>query len=384
MTAGPSTILVVDGEAAGRSALQSALRGMGLSPVFAGGALEARRAVRERRPDLVLLDIDLHGPDGIGIFRQLEEDSVLAEVPVIFLSTREASEEPLPAFAAGAADYLRKPFQIQELRRRIETQLELARLRSGLESRTSELAESLAKREQVEKSHHDLLHKAAHDMRSPIMAVSGYLELLNEGAVDAESQREFVERARDGTATILRLIDAMVDLSRLERNRGAILLQRHEFQPLVERALGKLGVFAVRRVAVEVPRGLFVQCDDGLLVRVVANLLADALKYSEENEQVVARSHVIDDGWIRLLIESREPGARLDPHPQLLETFEMGSDAGPGGSSYGLGLTFCKLAIRLQGGHIGVCESSGSPGVRSWLALSPGADPLPLPDRPDG
>jgi signal transduction histidine kinase len=369
-------ILVVAGAADGRLALQSLLHQANFHPVLAESGAEAPRVVGKSRPDLVLFDIDFPELDGLEALRQLKADSALAEVPVIILSTFDSGEDELRAFAAGGAGYLRKPFQIDELRRRIESQIELARLRSCLASRTSELAESLAHRERIEKLRHELVHRAAHDMRSPIMAVSGYLELLDEGPIDEEAQREFIKRARDGTANLLRLVDAMSDLSRLEAGRMPVRIQRHELRSLAERAVPRLGVFAVRRIRIEVPRSLFVRCDEGLLVRVMANLLAEVLKASEEDEQVVVRFQPREDGWVQLLIEVVRSSSPQQARPPLVRTDIPGIDATSAVPWSGLGLAFCKLAMQVQGGRVGTLESSGSQGARFWLAVAASEDPL--------
>jgi signal transduction histidine kinase len=335
---------------------------------------EALAAAHEERPDLVLLDIDMPEMDGYEVCRRFKATPELAEIPIIFLSAMDQTADKVQAFEAGAVDFVTKPFHFHEVRVRIDAQLELARLRSGLRERSEELAESLERLTEVEQLRHDLVHMAAHDMRSPIMAVGGYLELLDEPTFDDAARREFIARARDGVNTILRLVDAMLDLSRLEANRMPIELGEHELRGIVVRGAENLGAYATARIDVEVATGLRLICDASLLARVVANLLANALKVSDESERVAVRAAPFDESWVRLIVEDRGPGIPEELRPRLFEKFATGPGASKKGRSTGLGLAFCRLAMEAQGGRIGYFESDGLPGTRFWIALPRAGD----------
>jgi PAS domain S-box-containing protein len=89
-------------------------------------ALEAARA---RPPDLVLCDIMMPRLDGIGLLRELRSDSKTSEIPIILLSARAGEESRVEGLAAGADDYLIKPFSARELVARVQTHVKMARLR---------------------------------------------------------------------------------------------------------------------------------------------------------------------------------------------------------------------------------------------------------------
>jgi signal transduction histidine kinase len=86
-------------------------------------------AARRRRPDLVLSDVMMPGADGFHLLRELRGDRATSTVPVILLSARAGEEATLEGLAAGADDYLVKPFSARELTARIDAQLAMARLR---------------------------------------------------------------------------------------------------------------------------------------------------------------------------------------------------------------------------------------------------------------
>lgn len=374
----PANILVVDDTVENLRLLTRLLgqSGFRARPVRSGP--EALAAAEEEKPDLVLLDVDMPGMDGYEVCRRLKKMPGFEDMPVIFLSALDQTSDKLQGFSAGAVDFVTKPFHFLEVRVRIESQLELARLRARLLERTNALAESLKRLKEVEQLRHDLVHMAAHDMRSPIMAVGGYLELLAEDALDEATRVEFVARAREGVGTLLRLVDAMLDLSRLEANRMPMRIEERPIVVVLRRALSILGPLASARVICEFPTAeVTVACDEDLLSRVLANLLANALKYSDEPEKVHVRTEPVEPGRVRIVVEDRGPGVPEELRPILFEKFAAGPSSASRGRSTGLGLAFCRLAIEAQGGEIGYLAADAVSGPRFWLALPRSAAPLP-------
>jgi two-component system KDP operon response regulator KdpE len=110
-------ILVVDDEPQIRKLLAAGLAGYGHEVVAAANAAEALTLAAQRRPDAVVLDVNLgDGPDGLEVCRRLREWSA---VPIIMLSVRGDEAIKVKALDAGADDYLSKPFGMEELRARI-------------------------------------------------------------------------------------------------------------------------------------------------------------------------------------------------------------------------------------------------------------------------
>jgi len=99
---------------------------------FAEGVDEALRRLDEERPDLVLLDVALADGDGFQLCSLLRDDDRFRDVPVIFVTGRGATADKVLAFSLGADDYVEKPFDLRELRARVE-----ARLRRREESAAS-------------------------------------------------------------------------------------------------------------------------------------------------------------------------------------------------------------------------------------------------------
>ena len=92
----------------------------------------ALKALTRDQPDLILLDINMPQMSGLELCQQLKQDPALADIPVIFLSGLNATEDKLRGFKAGGVDYISKPFQSEEVQARVSTHLKLSLLRHKL------------------------------------------------------------------------------------------------------------------------------------------------------------------------------------------------------------------------------------------------------------
>jgi two-component system KDP operon response regulator KdpE len=115
-----ATILVVDDEPQIRRVMRTTLTGQGYSIIEAKSGAEALESLRQQRPDLILLDINMPGIDGIDTCREIRRTS---DVPIIMLTVRNAEKDKVRALDAGADDYVVKPFGIEELIARIRAAL---------------------------------------------------------------------------------------------------------------------------------------------------------------------------------------------------------------------------------------------------------------------
>lgn len=128
------TVLLVEDDLAIRTPLSMYLENAGYRVIGIGNGLEVLSAFRSNPPDLVILDINLPGKDGLSLCEELREES---DVPVIMLTARNSEEDKLTAFGAGADDYVPKPFSPRELVARVTTVLKRsARKSSDFESET--------------------------------------------------------------------------------------------------------------------------------------------------------------------------------------------------------------------------------------------------------
>ncbi|MET7937005.1 response regulator transcription factor [Streptomyces sp. NPDC005322] len=128
----PVRVLVVDDEAALADLLSMALRYEGWEVRTAGDGAEAIRTTRELRPDVVVLDIMLPDMDGLTVLGRLRRE--LPDIPVLFLTARDAVEDRIAGLTAGGDDYVTKPFSLEEVVARLRGLLR----RSGAAAARSE------------------------------------------------------------------------------------------------------------------------------------------------------------------------------------------------------------------------------------------------------
>lgn len=114
-----SSVLLVDDDIDLREVVAAMLESVGLQVTAVGSAEEALEEARVREPDLMVLDWNLPGMNGLELCRLIRHDPRLSHLPVLFLTAHSATQDMVQAFAAGADDYVVKPFRAAELGARI-------------------------------------------------------------------------------------------------------------------------------------------------------------------------------------------------------------------------------------------------------------------------
>ncbi|MBE7382455.1 MAG: response regulator [Leptolyngbya sp. SIO1E4] len=145
----------------------------------------ALTAVQASKPDLILLDINMPGLDGYEVCDRLKQDLETQEVPVIFLSASDMTEDKIKAFRVGGVDYITKPFHSEEVIARIQHQLLLSQLKSELKTKNQELEDTVSqlKAAQVELVQKEkmlglsqLIAGISHEINNPMSFIVGNLE----------------------------------------------------------------------------------------------------------------------------------------------------------------------------------------------------------------
>ena len=142
----PPTLLVVDDTPAALGVVCDTLRREGVRVLLAENGAAAREVLARSSPDLILLDVMMPGEDGFTVCASLHAHPAWKEIPVIFLTSIDAAEQKVRAFAAGAVDYVTKPVHVPELVARVRVQLELRAARRTLEAKNLELEAEVAVR----------------------------------------------------------------------------------------------------------------------------------------------------------------------------------------------------------------------------------------------
>ncbi len=144
-------ILVVDDEPANLQLLAGIMNSYGHKVRIAATGEMALKTMCFTPPDLVLLDVRLPDLDGYEVCRLMKADPLSRHIPVLFVSALSAVEEKVKAFESGAADFITKPFQIQEINARVKAHLKLSQIRSSQSERQRRLG-ILLQRQKVQLS----------------------------------------------------------------------------------------------------------------------------------------------------------------------------------------------------------------------------------------
>ena len=129
-----ATVLVVDDTPANLSVLLDLLTGAGFAVLVADSGERALLQIAHRQPDIILLDAMMPGLDGFETCRRLRAEPATRHLPVLFMTALTDMAARLTGFAAGAVDFISKPFEPEEVLARLRVQLELQRLRRALEA----------------------------------------------------------------------------------------------------------------------------------------------------------------------------------------------------------------------------------------------------------
>lgn len=356
-------ILVVDDTIANLKLLAGMLRSEGYSvrPVSSGA--QALRAAARRRPDLILLDITMPEMDGYEVCLRLKQDESLACVPVIFISALSELDNKVKAFASGGVDYVTKPFQLDEIKARVETHLGLRRLQQQVEARNAELAATNVALNQMQERRDELLHLIVHDLRAPLSGMLLSLSMLQEDLADCmdDDGRQDLQAVADGARVLSDMVTDLLDINRMEAGDLPLELERQSARTLLDRAVQGLGGLMHHRIfTTQFDGEHMLVCDGNVVRRILTNLVDNALKYSKSSDPIKVRVGRLGS-FVHFEVKDSGPGIPPEFVDIIFDRF--GQVGGPNGgqrASSGLGLAFCKLAVEAHGGCISVDSTEGA------------------------
>jgi len=371
-----ATIMVVDDTPANLKLLEEMLQGRGYRVVqFPRGAM-ALKAASKNPPDLILLDIMMPEMNGFEVCRRLKVDEILKDIPVLFISALDGTDDKIKAFSAGGQDYVTKPFQEEEVLARIKTHLELRRQALRIEEQKRQLQADHDRLLELEELRDNLVHMIVHDMRSPLTGLLGYAEMLT-GELKKMKQKEPMTYAKEILTSGLCLRDmvtTLLDISRMESHAMPLEIKACDLRKVIAKALASLGALVKDSTVLFEPPADSADalCDPEIGRRVVANLVANAIQFTGHSGEVCIDLNRVPDG-IRVTVCDTGPGIPPEHFRRIFDKFgQVEARKERKKYSTGLGLTFCKLAVEAQGGRIGV-ESEVGKGSTFWFIL-PAAD----------
>jgi len=325
-------------------------------------------------PEAILLEHVLasKAPLNLDLVTVLRRRKPLVDVPLIYLGPSEP-EVQARVVAAGADVYIPLPTQPRVVKAYLGGLLNRRRAERAMREALEQTRRFEQAYKESERMKDDLIHMLVHDLKSPISSVMGLLdhslEMLRSVSSD-NSVEELLSLARSESQHLLNLAANILDVRRMKEGHmpyepGVI----SSLTDLAKEALGDVSGgprdrnfgFLVR------PEAEVVYGDPKLLRRVLANLIANAIKHTRRGGYIDFRAWRQDDGFVLSVRDDGEGIPEAD-QKRIFNAFEQSRHTVHDRFDTGMGLTFCKLAVEKHGGRIWV-ESKVGRGSTFYFTL---------------
>jgi PAS domain S-box-containing protein len=223
----------------------------------------------------------------------------------------------------------------------------------------------ISERRQNERLKDEFISTVSHELRTPLTSIAGSLGLLAGGASGqmSEPTMRLLRIAHKNSERLVRLINDILDIEKIESGKVVFDLKRVELGALIEQSIEANRGYAegyhvsVRFDAERTPA--YVRADPDRLVQVITNLLSNAVKFSPQGEEVIVAVEPQAQTW-RLTVRDRGIGIPEDFKPRIFEKFAQAdaTDARQKGGT-GLGLSIVKQIVTLLGGAVGFDTPAG-------------------------
>jgi len=333
------TILIVDDITTNLDLLNALLIDQYNVKVANNGPLAIKIAQMGAGPDLILLDVMMPGMDGFQVCEQLKSDPKTKDIPIIFLTAKNETEDIVAGFEAGGVDYLTKPFNPHELLARVKTQI-LIKMQKDLIIKQN--------REQKE-----LIHILCHDLANHFGVIVFALELMK---INSEKTDNYLNKIKNATSHGIDVINLVREMRTLHEKQ--IELYPVNLNEIVSESMLLLVDRFDRkkiRVNIDIDDSIFVIAEKRSLINtVVNNILTNAHKFSFE-DGTVDISVFCDGDKAIMNIEDHGIGVPAEMMEHLFDIGKNTSRPGTNGESgTGFGMSLIKSFVEFYGGSIKV------------------------------
>ncbi|MEB3210495.1 MAG: hybrid sensor histidine kinase/response regulator [Leptolyngbyaceae bacterium] len=319
-----------------------------------GTALEC---IRRSPPDLILLDIMMPGMDGYEVTRRIRQMSHIPYIPILLLTAHDQSSL-VEGLDAGADDFVRKPFDVDEL---------MARIRSMVR-----LKQSIDSYRYMVKQRDDFVARLTHDLRTPLIAANRVLELCLQGTFGSVSDdaQDALANVITNNANLLAMANTLLEVYRHDAGHKRMDVSPLSLRSLCDEVVQELAPLAQQKgltLELEAEEECSTADNDGHLAncmvkgdrielrRVITNLVGNAIKFTDSGH-VIMRLRSPSEDTICLDVEDTGPGISQDDQRQIFEWFQQGDHMRAGS---GLGLHLAQRIAQLHKGHISVRSTLG-------------------------
>ncbi len=346
-------ILVVDDDPKILALLQTLLSPWGLKVITLSDSRQFWETLAAVTPDLLILDVEMPYTNGIELCKVVRNDPHWSELPILFLTVHSDADIVNQVFSVGADDFVSKPIVGPELVTRIVNRLE----RIKLQRRIAENQQTKV----IEQIKDEFVSIVSHELRTPLTSIHGSLGMLSSGLLqsDSEQGKRLLEIAVDSTDRLVRLINDILDIERIESGKVKMekdvcnvtdLMRKsvQAMQPEADKAEVAISVCAEESLR------LYTRADPHRLLQILTNLLSNAIKFSPSGNTVWL---MVQQQGNEILFTVKDTGRGI-PADKLASIFERFQQVDSSDSrdrdGTGLGLTICRSIVQQHGGRIWV------------------------------
>ena len=398
----PSKLLIVDDLPENLRALDALIRDEQRLVFQAQSGEEALSLMLEHEFALAILDVQMPGMDGFELAELMRSTSRTRNIPIVFVSAagRELNYA-FKGYETGAVDFLYKPLDpdavrskvhvfvtLDQQRREMQRQMEaLEAARREQEVLLGELNATQAELQRSLRMRDEFMSLVAHELRTPLNTLfletqmrSLQLKRGNLPAFNPDQMNSMIKRDERQIKAMIRLIDDMLDVSRMKSGTLSIRPAKVELMALLERVVNDLSLQAAAagaNVVLAAHHPVEGFWDEFRIEQVVVNLLTNAMRYGGGAVEV----SVYDEGCnVRIAVRDHGKGIAPDYIERIFEPYERGTKSGePKG--LGLGLYISRQLAVSHGGQLTVESTPGQGACFSLVlpcmetALQPAAAP---------
>ena len=365
-------VLIVDDMPENLQVLAGHLTEAGHEILAAASGPRAIALVRNRKPDLILLDIMMPGMDGLEVCRILKAEPESADIPVIFITARTETDDILRGFELGAVDYITKPFKPAELVARVRTHLELKSARDLLFTYNKQLERISKHLRRLNDDKNRFLGIVSHDIRGAFGNVVSVSRLLVDEMSEPEDEAGQLLRDIGVEAEhMIALAQNLLNIDAIEHGQVKMKVESVESRDLLDFAINAHQMAArVKNLECRISSdSSHVRGDLTACRQILTNLVSNAVKYSPDNSHIWLQASWQEDGRVRLSVRDEGPGLSSEDQKKLFRPFTRLSSKAIGNEhSVGLGLSIVKLMVDGMGGEI-ICESHLGEGTTFTVLL---------------
>jgi signal transduction histidine kinase len=370
-------ILIVDDLPEKLLIYSSLLEDIDAEIVEARSGTEALRRVLEGSFAVILLDVNMPDIDGLETATLIRGHRNGRHTPIIFITSYADEMQTARGYALGAVDYILSPIVAPVLRTKVQVFVDLYNAHAALARSNQELEtrvkERTAELEQLSRLKDEFLATMSHELRTPLNAIFGWVTLLRTRRLDEPTQERALETIERNARAQKRLIEDLLDVSRIVTGKVALEIMPVDPRRVVEAALETMAPAAQAKGITVVPlldTGVaMVRGDFARLQQIVCNLLSNAIKFTPSGGKVdVCLAH--RNGEAEISVSDSGQGIKPEFLPLVFDRFrqEDGSISRRHGG-LGLGLAIVRHLVELHAGSVEAFSAGEGKGSRFVVRL---------------